>query len=129
MKKNELIFIGHIQESIKNIEDFVEEISKEQFLKDKEKQHAVVRAIEVIGEATKNIPDEIRNRYPSIPWRDMAGMRDKIIHGYFMVDFETVWLVVKVEVPKLKKQMREIMEAEKKENKRERRGILEIHMR
>ncbi|NKQ38238.1 MAG: DUF86 domain-containing protein [Methanosarcinales archaeon] len=63
-----------------------------------------------MGEATKNIPDDIRSKYPSIPWRDIAGMRDKIIHGYFIVDFEEVWLAVKEDIPKLKPLIRKVLE-------------------
>jgi len=81
----------------------------DQFQRDNKTCDAVVRCIEVIGEATKNVPDEIRSKYPSIPWRDMAGMRDKIIHGYFTVDFEEVWLVVKEEIPRLKPLIKEVL--------------------
>lgn len=82
--------------------------SFEEFLNDNKTCNAVIRCIGVIGEATKNISDEMRNKYPSVPWRDMAGMRDKIIHGYFTVDFEDVWLVVKEEIPKLKSMIKKI---------------------
>jgi len=83
-------------------EEHVKGLSLDQFLKDSKTCDAVIQCIEVIGEATENIPDEIRNRYPSIPWRSMAGMRDKIIHGYFTVDFEEVWLTVKDDISRLK---------------------------
>ena len=69
----------------------------------------VIRCIEGIGEATKNVPDRIRSKYPSIPWSDMAGMRDKIIHCYFVVNFENVWLVVKEEIPKLKPLIKQVL--------------------
>lgn len=62
----------------------------------------MIRCLEVIGEATKQIPEYVRATYPSIPWRAMAGMRDKIIHSYLTVDFDAVWLVVKEDIPKLK---------------------------
>ncbi len=115
MKKNELIFIGHIQDSIKNIEDFMSGVSKDHFLKDKEKQYAVIRAIEIIGEATKNLSSNFRKKYSDIPWMKIAGMRDRLIHHYFGVNLERVWEVVKIEAPKLKKQIQNILEAEKKE--------------
>ena len=83
-------------------EGYLERINFDEFLKDGKTCDAIIRCLEVIGEATKNISKEIRDKYPAIPWRDMAGMRDKIIHGYFTVDFETVWLVIKEEIPKLK---------------------------
>jgi len=102
MIRNVELYIKDILEYMGRAEDHVKGFNFEEFLKDNKTCDAVIRCIEVIGEATKNIPDEIRNRYPSIPWRDMAGMRDKIIHGYFIIDFETVWLVVKEEIPKLK---------------------------
>ena len=68
-----------------------------------------MRAIEVIGEAAKNIPDSIRSKYPAVPWKEMAGMRDKVIHSYFGVDREAVWLVVKERIPSLKPLIVEIL--------------------
>jgi uncharacterized protein with HEPN domain len=62
----------------------------------------VIRAIEVIGEAVKNIPDDVKKRYPDIPWRNIAGMRDKLIHGYFGVDLKRVWKTITKEIPPLK---------------------------
>src|SRR3989338_2425453 len=110
MKKNELIFIEHINDSIKNVDNFVKGVSKDSFLKNIEKQHAVVRAIEVIGEAVKNISPAFRHKYHGIPWIKIAGMRDRLIHHYFGVNIERVWEVVKDDIPTLKKHIQKILE-------------------
>ena len=73
---------------------------------------AVVRKLEIIGEATKNIPDEIKEKYLMLPWKEMAKIRDKLIHGYFSVDFEIVWKVIKEELPLLKPEIRKILQEE-----------------
>ncbi len=69
---------------------FIEGMEYEEFVKDDKTVFAVIRALEVIGEAVKNIPEEVRRKYPEIPWRDMAGMRDKLIHSYFGVNLKMI---------------------------------------
>ena len=105
MKKDPLIFIEHILESIKNIEDFMQGVSKSYFLNNKEKQSAVIREIEIIGEAAKNIPASFRRKNANIPWKDIAGMRDKLMHHYFGVNLETVWKTIHEDIPYLKKEI------------------------
>ncbi len=112
MKKDSLIFIKHILDSINKIENFVKGFSKEHFFKDEKTQDAVIRRIEVIGEAVKNIPSAFRDNYPEIPWTKIAGMRDKLMHHYFGIDLETVWKVVNENIPQLKKDMEEILQKE-----------------
>lgn len=102
MKRSVSLSLKDIVKYMERAEGYVEDLSRDQFFKDHKTCDADIRCIEVVGEATKNIPENIRNKYPSVPWRDMAGMRDKIIHGYFIVDFKEVWLVVKEDIPKLK---------------------------
>lgn len=102
MKKEVSIFLEHILESIHNIEQFIEGFTKPMFLKNTEKQSAVIRQIEIIGEAVKNIPPSFREKYPHIPWKDIAGMRDKLLHQYFGVDISMVWKVCKENIPELK---------------------------
>jgi uncharacterized protein with HEPN domain len=70
---------------------------------------AVVRKLEIIGEAAKQIPDEIRQKHPGIPWREMAGMRDKLIHFYFGVDYQLVWRAIKERLPRIKPELQEIL--------------------
>jgi uncharacterized protein with HEPN domain len=70
---------------------------------------AVVRALEIIGEATKRLPESLRNKYSEIPWKDMAGMRDRIIHGYDAVNLEIVWTTVKTRIPELKPKIQRIL--------------------
>jgi len=110
MKRSVEIYIKDIIEYMERAENHIKNFQLDQFLKDDKTCDAVIRCIEVIGEATKNIPEEIRISNPSISWRDLAGMRDKIIHGYFTVDFETVWLVVKEDIPRLKPMVKKVLE-------------------
>jgi uncharacterized protein with HEPN domain len=84
------------------IEQFTVGIEFESFSKNLEKVFAVSRALEIIGEAVKKVPQTIRTQYPNIPWRDMAGMRDKLIHDYFNADVEIIWQAVKEDIPYLK---------------------------
>lgn len=109
MSRNVLIYINDILENMRDAEQFTEGMSYEQFLTDKKTWNAVLRSIEVIGEATKNIPDDVRASYPQVPWKEMAGMRDKVIHFYFGVDREVVWLVVKERIPALRPSIEQIL--------------------
>lgn len=102
MKREFLDYIEDIIEAMADTLKFVENMKYNEFVNDKKTVYAVTRAIEIIGEAVKKIPKSVRNRYPQIPWKDMAGMRDKLIHGYFGVDLKRVWKTVKEDIPKLK---------------------------
>lgn len=118
MNKDPLIFLKHITESIEKIESFSTGLSKNQFLKDELRQSAIIRQLEIIGEAAKNMPTEFINKHLSVPWKDIAGMRDKLIHHYFGVDMNLTFDVVSSELPKLKKKIIEIInEMEKRGSK------------
>lgn len=84
MKKDEKIFLNHILESIKNIESYCRGASKERFFEDKQLQDAVVRRVEIIGEAVKNVPDDIKNKYTTVSWKEISGTRDIFIHQYYL---------------------------------------------
>ncbi|OPX17493.1 hypothetical protein BXT86_06220 [candidate division WOR-3 bacterium 4484_100] len=95
MKRDYSLFIRNILECINKIESFVDKMSFNEFMADEKTKSAVIREIEVMGEAVKNIPNFIRERNKDIPWRQIAKTRDKIIHFYFGTDYEIVWKVVK----------------------------------
>lgn len=102
-------YLQDILGAIIDIENFLEKVTEEEFYRNKEKQYAVLRALEIIGEATKNLSKEIRAKYRTIPWKDMAGLRDKLIHMYFGVKVDLVWGTVKNKLPELKEQIKEIL--------------------
>ena len=103
MKKRELgDYIQDILEALGEVEEFTAGMQFEDFVEDKKTINAVVRSLEVIGEATKRIPDSLREKHSKIPWKRMAGMRDKLIHEYFGIDLEIVWEVVNTELPPIK---------------------------
>ena len=110
MKREIGDYIQDILEAMVNATKFIENISYEEFAQDTKTVYALLRAIEVIGEATKNIPAKIRKEYPEIPWKDMAGMRDKVIHEYFGVKIERVWLTVKDDIPRIKPLIKKVFE-------------------
>src|SRR3989338_1694728 len=107
-KKNPKFFLEHILESIEEIERNTKDLSKDEFLKLTTIQDAVVRRLEIIGEAVKNLPDSCKIQYKETPWRKIAGLRDVLIHEYFDVDLDLVWKIVKKDIPKLKKQVTEL---------------------
>jgi uncharacterized protein with HEPN domain len=102
MSRNVSLYIRDILQNMQEAAEFILGMSYEQFVNDKRTFNAVLRSIEVIGEAAKNVTDEVRSRYPDIPWKEMGGMRDKVIHFYFGVDKEVVWFVVKDRLPSLR---------------------------
>jgi uncharacterized protein with HEPN domain len=105
-------FLDYVEDILKAMDDavcFVKGMSYEAFLKDRKTVYATVRALEIIGEATKKIPNEVKEKHPQVPWKDMAGMRDKIIHAYFGVDMKRVWSTVNVDIPKLKPSFEKIL--------------------
>ena len=105
MRKNVKIFLEHILDAINLIEDYINNKKKSDFLEFKQLQDSVIRRIEIIGEAIKNIPSDFKEYHKSIPWKEITGMRDILIHQYFGVDLELTWEVIKTDIPNLKKQI------------------------
>jgi len=103
MSKRDLrLFLMEILEAIEKIERYIDSLSFEDFVKNEMVVDAVIRNLEIVGEAARNIPEEVRSKYSDIPWKRVVGFRNIVIHGYFDVDLEIVWVIAKERLPELK---------------------------
>jgi uncharacterized protein with HEPN domain len=112
MSRSSLEYLRHILDETMYLTDHAQGLSKERFMQDETLQRAFVRSLEVIGEATKNISAELRHEYSHIDWRAIAGMRDRLIHHYFGVDYDIVWDAVASKIPSLQREIQQIIQSE-----------------
>ncbi len=105
MARDELLYLRHILDAINPVEEYLQGISESQFNDTRLLQDGVIRQIEIVGEAARHLSKDIRRTYSEVPWQDVAGMRDKLIHDYFGVDLEKVWLTAQEDLPVLKQQV------------------------
>lgn len=104
-----ILFVKDILESIEMIETYAGTKNYDEFIQNHIISDAVVRRLEIIGEASRNIPKDIREKHRKIPWRKIIGMRNRITHAYFVIDFKIVWNIIKEELPELKPEMERIL--------------------
>lgn len=110
MKKDPQVFLKHIIESIMAIEEYTKDLSEEAFLESCEKQDAIIRRLEIIGEAVKNLPNEFKKEHPNIAWDKAMGTRNILIHHYFGIDLGIVWDTVTKSLPEFKKQIQNLIQ-------------------
>lgn len=108
-KRRDRDFLGDIQEAMEMIRLYTKGFTYQKFLYDRKTQDAVVRNFEVIGEAAKNVSKALKTKHPEVEWKNIAGLRDKLIHFYFGIDYKIVWNITKKELSKLQKQIDEIL--------------------
>ena len=109
-ERGDVEFLKDIQEAIKRIESYTEDMVYNEFLNDLKTQDAVVRNIEIIGEAVKNLSSDFKEKHDNIEWRKIAGTRDKIIHFYFGVNWDIVWDIIRNKLPALGEEIKELTE-------------------
>lgn len=102
---DDTVYLQHMLDAIDRIEQYTDGLSKADFQRDELVQDGVIRQIEILGEAAKQVSEETQQRYEEIPWTDIVGMRDRLIHGYFNVDLDLVWETVQRDIPQLKAQL------------------------
>lgn len=107
--KDEKVYLKHIMLSIETIERYIKGVTKSRFLMESMISDAVIRQIEIIGEAAKHVSEDTKKKSSQIPWKDITGMRDKLIHAYFGVDKEAVWDTAKRDISALKGQIKKLM--------------------
>jgi uncharacterized protein with HEPN domain len=107
--RRNLDYLIDIQDAIDRSLEYTSGLTWEEYLKDRKTQDAVVRNLEVLGEATKNISDDLRLQFPQIPWREMSGTRDRLIHHYFGINQEIVWQIVQKDLPGLRQHISRVI--------------------
>ena len=118
MKKRDYkLFIQDIVDAMGRIEEFVGDMTLDELEEDEKTSSAVIRKFEVIGEAVKHIPKKVKEEHKDIQWKSMAGMRDRLIHAYFGIDYKLVWAAIKAEIPKLKPKLKKILSSLEQEEK------------
>lgn len=108
MRRDYKVYVDDVLASIRKIKNYTKALSKKRFLTDEKTIDAVVRNLEIIGEAINNIPEEIRSRYPNVEWRKISGLRNILVHEYFGIDTEIIWDIVRNKIPELEKEIRKI---------------------
>jgi uncharacterized protein with HEPN domain len=111
-KRRDKDFLGDIQAAVEAVGLYTKGMTFRKFLQDRKTQDAVVRNFEVMGEAVKNLSSTFKTNYADVPWRDIAGLRDKLIHFYFGIDYKIVWSITKKELPKLRRQLKALSKLE-----------------
>jgi len=107
--KDDSVYLKHILDAIARIEEYAGRVERSAFMTNRLVQDGVIRQVEVIGEAAKRVSEELKRKCPDIPWKDITGMRNKLIHDYFGVDLEAVWETVRKDVPRLKSQVEALL--------------------
>ena len=109
MKRDDTVYLLHILDAIGLIEEYTKGMSENEFLSNSMAHDAVVRQIEIIGEAARNVSDEFQEKHPTLPWIKMIGIRNKIVHEYFNVNYAIVWDTIKDDLPNLKRNIKKIV--------------------
>ena len=104
------LYLNDILAAIESIESFTAGMDLEAFQADDKTTSAVIRKFEIIGEAAKQVPDDIRNSYSEVPWKEMAGMRDRLVHAYMGVNFRLLWKTIKEDLPTTQRLVRRVLE-------------------
>ncbi len=103
------VFLDHILTSINALEEYTTGVSENRFYTERKLQMAAIKELEIIGEAVRNLPPEFKEKYPSVPWKDIAGMRSFLIHEYFEIDLDLVWDTIQSKIPELKQDVEKII--------------------
>jgi len=114
IERSYILYLEDMLDSMKRIQTYIEGLDYEEFHKNSLVSDAVIRNFEVLGEASKNVPEEIKAKYPDIPWKEMYGLRNLVTHAYFGVDYEILWEIAKNHLPANRTELKKIIEHVKK---------------